>query len=155
MRPPPLLALLLLLPPCAARRPPAAGVCAQACRESLLPARFADAAGADRGRAAGACRSQLAVASAYLCFEAECGSAARARAVAALNASCLALGAAPVPPFADAVAGLDARRLRRVARDDVLRPGPPWTEPVLPAPAYFAAWLDTIVRASPSPRGAR
>lgn len=159
MRPPPAFAfgaagllrlllpvLLLLSSPATASRARELSFCAQACQNCLRSFRFTDSSPAD-SKFSQSCRSRLALSSAYLCFETECGPEDRAASISSVNETCIDVIGIPVPGF-DIVANYtadDISRLRRVTRDESLAVGEPFSEPVLPSSEHFNAWFETLV----------
>ncbi|GJN79677.1 hypothetical protein PLIIFM63780_003195 [Purpureocillium lilacinum] len=158
MRPPPAFAfgaagllrlllpvLLLLSSPATASRARELSFCAQACQNCLRSFRFTDSSPAD-SKFSQSCRSRLALSSAYLCFETECGPEDRAASISSVNETCIDVIGIPVPGF-DIVANYtadDISRLRRVTRNESLAVGEPFSKPVLPSPEHFNAWFETL-----------
>ncbi|UNI23276.1 hypothetical protein JDV02_009107 [Purpureocillium takamizusanense] len=139
------LLFLLLSQPATASRARELSLCAQACQTALRPCRFADSRPTD-SLFAQSCRSRLALSSAYLCFETECGPQDRAVSIVSFNETCMDVLGSPVPAF-DLVANYtadDVSRLPRVTRNESLHVGEPFSGPVLPSPEHFIAWFETL-----------
>lgn len=122
-------------------------LCLQSCESALAPAPFNDKVLAPAATGKTICRSRLAVTSLYLCLEVFCEREARSKELAALNETCLGLGAGPIPPISiisNYTAG-DIERLRHIKLHEEFTPGETLGEVVVPATALYKAWFDTLV----------
>jgi hypothetical protein len=129
---------------------PSSDVCLESCQSALGSVVFQDVDYSATKAVKQICRSRNAVTSLYLCLDMYCEREARSSELAALNQTCVLLGANPVPPFsiiANYTAG-DIERLRHIKLFEEFAPGETVDEVVVPALDLYNAWFDTLVRSA-------
>ncbi|OAA58254.1 ferric-chelate reductase [Cordyceps fumosorosea ARSEF 2679] len=119
--------------------------CAESCQSALYPILFTDFV-PHRALEEQRCRSNLSLASTYLCVDLYCGAATRRLAWTRENSTCAARFNISLPEFSRFAnyTREEISRIARIRRGDALGPQFPRGEPVLPAPEYCVGWFQTL-----------
>lgn len=121
-------------------------LCAEACQKCFAGIRFNDTA-PEYSEAQHSCRSRLFLSSAYLCADLNCAPGTSVLAMQKHNVTCQETFRVVLPPISQLSNWTDeaVARVRRIGKTDIFTPEDPASELLLPSPAYFTAWFETLV----------